>query len=651
MEKLFVLFLIVLNVAGCGGRTNEDAEEHRGRPTDAIPNARDDRDAGTGGGSAGAPMHSAGTGGSAGDQASAGSAGEPSVGGQAGSYTQGGSAGETGGNAGGSAALDEYKLIATFHGPDNTSYIRPETVTFLDVTLMSFVEDLELNSLQFTLKAHQQFDRVKGRSGESYFRNLRIVDADTGATLMGPVNFNDTEIAENAKSASLLLNDPFVLEKGDSRRLLVIGDTHPTDLGYVEMVFKGNVGILFDQILSRETNEPLESSDVSTDLIEGNPFYIQPRVDPLVTVQKSANAPMSGNVYPSAITEFTFVEDVVVNGLGHPIGLERIEVRSGGPSWLGLRDFEKLHLYIDNTYCETIVLDQLFPGSPTGQLANTWFHPGKSCVGPHILLPGTKKTLRVTASMNTPVAPAVAAEHSPLSGDAISLRISQVYFENGGSRATIEDATQHSIKVLRKSVPTLTKLQLPQAELMNGIEVALAKWGMYATQTENIAWRSIMFQLEHTHLDGLSNLKLYVGSVEMQDATIVKVLKDGPGEYIIVSLPSEEIVGGLGQTYTLRATPSFPSGSNASIRVEWKPMPSLADGTFMGAIACYDPSGDVAMPYWLTTTQDFIGETPTNLMWSDMSELPHGGNCGQSMDWINDWQVGGSMVWQQTASP
>ncbi|MCC7522414.1 hypothetical protein IT407_01245 [Candidatus Uhrbacteria bacterium] len=143
-----------------------------------------------------------------------------------------------GSDAGTDAGTDAGPIVETalrivFDGPADSTYLRgSQDVVMYHFTLTAY-EDLEIRRIPFTLEGLTAADRIVGSAGTEYFRDLKIKDADTGMTVMGPISLGDGSFPG-------IFADSFVIHAGETRHFIVTMDLANTEDAANEFYGDGN---------------------------------------------------------------------------------------------------------------------------------------------------------------------------------------------------------------------------------------------------------------------------------------------------------------------------------------------------------------------------------------------------------------------------
>lgn len=116
-------------------------------------------------------------------------------------------------------------LTVSFNGPSTANVAKGTLgVVMHKFALTSEDNDLEVRRIRVSLDGIANgVDRIRGSAGTDYFRNIKIVNEDTGTTLMGPINL-PTTLASSTQSGEMTFTDTFDLDAGQTLNLAVVAD-------------------------------------------------------------------------------------------------------------------------------------------------------------------------------------------------------------------------------------------------------------------------------------------------------------------------------------------------------------------------------------------------------------------------------------------
>jgi hypothetical protein len=109
-------------------------------------------------------------------------------------------------------------LRIVFDGPADSAYLRGSQDVVMYRFSLTAYEDVEIRSVPFELAGLTAADYIVGTLGTEYFRDLKIKDADTGVTLMGPTTLSGSPFS-----------DAFIVRAGETRHFNVTMDLANTE--------------------------------------------------------------------------------------------------------------------------------------------------------------------------------------------------------------------------------------------------------------------------------------------------------------------------------------------------------------------------------------------------------------------------------------
>jgi hypothetical protein len=241
-----------------------------------------------------------------------------------------------------------FITVTTEGGQFTTTYNGPATSDIAkgsqDVQLFKFAVTasdsmLEVRKMYFTLTGLTSNDKVRGTSGTDYFRDLKIKNLDTGATLMGPVNITSGSPAAGSPAQSsgvLTFTDSFNVNAGQTLNLAFTADlTNSADDVSGEFADDGNNqyraimgsgGTLFgaSDIRIVDTGEFLPVTEiVPNTTINGNPMTVKASslsislaASPTAgtAVKKEAMIPTAGFVFTAGSQSQILIRSVKLTG-------------------------------------------------------------------------------------------------------------------------------------------------------------------------------------------------------------------------------------------------------------------------------------------------------------------------------------------------
>ncbi len=130
-------------------------------------------------------------------------------------------------------ASTNFSLVTTKGGQFTTTFNGPATSDVAkgaqDVPMFKFAitasdSMLEIRKMTFSLAGLTPNALVKGSAGTEYFRDLKIKNLDTGATVMGPISLPTALVSSSSNSGTLTFNDSFNVSAGQTLNLAFTTD-------------------------------------------------------------------------------------------------------------------------------------------------------------------------------------------------------------------------------------------------------------------------------------------------------------------------------------------------------------------------------------------------------------------------------------------
>lgn len=119
-------------------------------------------------------------------------------------------------------------LTVIFDGPAPGNLMRgQQDAPMYGFTLIAY-EAVQIRNLGFSLEGLETGSYVRGSAGTEYFRDLKLKDLDTGATLMGPISMPPGSPA-SSNSGVFLFTESFAMAAGETRHLMVTMDIANTE--------------------------------------------------------------------------------------------------------------------------------------------------------------------------------------------------------------------------------------------------------------------------------------------------------------------------------------------------------------------------------------------------------------------------------------
>ena len=195
-------------------------------------------------------------------------------------------------------------LTFAFNGPAASSVAKGRLgVVLYEFSLTSSDNDLEIRNLRTRL-AGISGALITGSNNTNYFRNIKIVDTDSGTTLMGPKELPGTA---SDTTEDLTFNDTFNIMAGETKNLAIVADLSNTEDTAGE--FFGNNDQQYQASFLAFTSGDVKTIDTSENL---DLTKIVPNADTTgnaLTVKTSsltaklASTPVSGTIVKKSINK------------------------------------------------------------------------------------------------------------------------------------------------------------------------------------------------------------------------------------------------------------------------------------------------------------------------------------------------------------
>ncbi len=122
------------------------------------------------------------------------------------------------------------QFTTTFNGPATTNIAKGQQ----DVTLYKFAitaasSAIEVRKMYFKIQGLGANDLVKGSSGTEYFRDIKLKNLDTGATIMGPISMPSALASSSTNTGTMTFSDSFTINAGQTLNLALTSDLANTE--------------------------------------------------------------------------------------------------------------------------------------------------------------------------------------------------------------------------------------------------------------------------------------------------------------------------------------------------------------------------------------------------------------------------------------
>lgn len=133
------------------------------------------------------------------------------------------------------------QLTTAFNGPPASNISKgKQDVVLYRFALTSSDSDLEVRNMYFTIAGSAGTDLVKGSLGTEYFRDLKIINEDTGATVVGPFSYPSSVSAGDTTTGVMTFAESFNLPAGTTMNLAFTADLANSEDTSAEFYGDGN---------------------------------------------------------------------------------------------------------------------------------------------------------------------------------------------------------------------------------------------------------------------------------------------------------------------------------------------------------------------------------------------------------------------------
>lgn len=184
------------------------------------------------------------------------------------------------------------QLTVTFNGPTAANIARgAQDVVLFRFSLASPESTLEIRNFNFEIESTNSA-RIRGASSTDYFRDIKIKNMATGATLMGPTSLPST-LTSVSDSGQITLSDSFTIRQGEILDLAITADLSNSE--DAELNFFTNGTSTYRVTLGDTTPAIFSSSDVR--IVDTGEYLATSKIVP--------NTSITGNIMtvkPSSLT-------------------------------------------------------------------------------------------------------------------------------------------------------------------------------------------------------------------------------------------------------------------------------------------------------------------------------------------------------------
>lgn len=474
------------------------------------------------------------------------------------------------------------------------------------------------------------------------FVDVKLVNVNTGAVISGPavpqmMLSDGSETMMSDEPAHVGYTDSFILPADVTQTVAVKLDVSSNfsasraDVRY---------SVVFNRVEIGNGAIPIAISYANGFDVSRWPSFTvsNPNLASHFVATYSSDSPKARIVVPSKSSSYEIVAQYIVTNDGVTLGQIGSVVISQTNANGKLSDCDVILAYVDGVLCSSI---EPIPGkrfdvqSIDAQLSspscNKWVQKNESVA------------LEVRCIVAQPIAPSLAQEDDPKSGDTFSLKVMSISSKDGKSGFV----KKHEVPslVLRKAKPIITTSPLSSNVLSNG-NVDLIRFKMASSDVEeSIAVKGVRIKIEKMGNAILRNFRLRKESADLDSVECwVSGVSCGSGGYIREGtvtgnvtpiFDTEEILSNDGSVYTLHAdVTGVDSGSIV--------MASFA--TIDGHELAVTGTVDTSSPGYLTVSGSDSSWPVQSFVWSDMSDLMHNPQyVVGSADWTNGLYVSASV--------
>lgn len=236
------------------------------------------------------------------------------------------------------------QLTVTFNGPATQNIAKgQQDVVLYRFSLASPDNTLEIRNMNFSIVGQANGSwtgRVKGSSTD-YFRDIKIKNLDTGATVMGPTSLSSSLSANATDSGVMTLSDAFNIQAGQILNLGITADLSNTEdnsdfytngTSTYKVILADGSSVLFGSSDVRvvSTGEFLDTTKiVPNSTINGNNFTVKSSSLSVAlasspaaatVVKKQAMIPAAGFVFTAGAQSNVTIKSVKLTGRGNLSG-------------------------------------------------------------------------------------------------------------------------------------------------------------------------------------------------------------------------------------------------------------------------------------------------------------------------------------------
>jgi hypothetical protein len=178
------------------------------------------------------------------------------------------------------------QLTTAFNGPPASNIAKgKQDVTLFRFTLTAADSELEIRNMYFKIQGLAAGDEVKGgttgaTNGTEYFRDLKIVNEDTGATVIGPFSYSASLDNGSTDTGIMTFAESFNLTAGTPMNLAFTADLANSEDNANEFFGDGNNQ--YRVVMGNSSSQLFGSSDVR--IVETGEFMATADIVPNTTI-------------------------------------------------------------------------------------------------------------------------------------------------------------------------------------------------------------------------------------------------------------------------------------------------------------------------------------------------------------------------------
>ncbi len=221
-------------------------------------------------------------------------------------------------------------LTRAFNGPPTSNVAKGKLGVKLYNFALTAENTVEIRNIGFSIdKTTGSGCFVKGSSGTNYFRNIKVMDTDSGVTKMGPTEFASGLSSSATGSGTLTLSDSFNIEAGKTVNLAIAADLSNSEDATGEFFGNNNCGYKVTlnafgstDVRIVETGEFLATAKiVPNDALVGNELTVKSSSlsvalagtpSSQTVVKKQQNLPVAGLVFTSGAQSDVLITDITL---------------------------------------------------------------------------------------------------------------------------------------------------------------------------------------------------------------------------------------------------------------------------------------------------------------------------------------------------